>query len=100
MHSIINEVDAEMIAIYTIHPVQSGKFANKLEIYLSEPFLEKLCVPSKTLYDKAADDLKQGLNLNSDLAKNVTASTLTSDYTAMGGLINTNFINADKIKQF
>jgi choline transporter-like protein 2/4/5 len=75
---------------------------NKVNIYLSELWLEKLCVPSKDLYDKAKEDLVQGVQgidlfNNSDLAKNVTVSSLTSDYAAMGGLINTNFISGDKL---
>ena len=77
---------------------------SKIDIYLSEPFLDKLCAPSPDLYEQAKKDLVNqvssatGVDLaNSDLTKNITSTSLDSDYKAMGGLINTNFISADKL---
>ena len=64
----------------------------KINIYLSTPFLQKLCFPSKDLYDQAKLDAAKSTD-----SSGRTAAEMDSQYTAMGGLINANFINVDKL---
>jgi choline transporter-like protein 2/4/5 len=67
----------------------------KENVFLSEPWLEKLCIPSYDLYTEAKRNVTTtGLSVSE---KNKTSAELDSEYTALGGLVNTNFINSDKL---
>lgn len=72
-------------------------------IFLSTPFLKKICIPSYTLYM----ELKANLTNNSIKGNNGTNNTtinntdiankLDGEYTAAAGLINLKIINKDKL---
>lgn len=64
----------------------------KENVFLSEPWLEKLCIPSYDLYQEAKQNSTSGQN-----EKNKTSAELDTEYTILGGVINTNFINSDKL---
>lgn len=78
------------------HPTTNNQDCKvaKQNIYLSTPLLQKLCIPSLNLYNEAKQNLT---NSNSTTYDNRTASQMDSDYNDVKGLINTNFINVDKL---
>lgn len=64
----------------------------KENVFLSEPWLEKLCIPSYDLYTEAKNNATSGQN-----EKNKTSDELEAEYSILGGVVNTNFINSDKL---
>lgn len=67
----------------------------KENIYLSEVWLQRLCVPNLALYQnemKRANSSSTGRNSN-----NQTSSQISDDYQAIQDLINNKFINVDKL---
>ena len=81
------------------YPIQNNKecAVKKENIYLSYPWVDKLCVPSKALYDEAKKN-KTSTTTTDNTGR--TSEEMDSEYTAMGGLINTNFINVDKLLEY
>jgi len=64
----------------------------KANIFLSYAWLKKVCVPSLSLYDEAKKNTSAGNDEG-----NRTSTELDTEYNAVGGLINTKFINGDKL---
>ena len=81
------------------YPVENNKDCKikKENIYLSYPWVDKLCVPSKKLYEEAKQ--KKAANNEKDNS-NRSIEQMDQEYTAMGGIINTNFINVDKLLEY
>lgn len=59
-----------------------------INLYLSSPFLKKICFPDYDFYKKA---------LESNSTSNRTKAELDSDFTLTKSLINNNFISIDKL---
>lgn len=63
----------------------------KENIYLSSPWLSKLCFPSLDLYNQEKERIKNSSNYNS------SSTQMDNDYKNTQSLINANFINVDKL---
>lgn len=59
-------------------------------LYLSKPLLNKICIPDPDLYAKAKENPPEGR----------TKEDIEKESTIVGGIINTNFINMDKLFEY